>query len=162
MSLIAHLTIHFISGIIAGLIVWRVWKNFYLSSFFSIIGAVLIDLDHFIDYFIAFGWNFRFEYFIRGYQFLENGKIYVIFHGWEYVVLLIVLVAILKNRAVKAAILALALGLFFHVGADVLLNDIPIRSYSIIYRVKNNFNIQKLVEKGHYERYLERKNIIKL
>lgn len=158
MSLIAHLAIHFISGLIAGFIVWRIWKKPVLSYLFAILGSVFVDLDHLIDYFVAFGWNFKLDYFLWGYQFLESGKIYVLFHGWEYVVILIVLVVILKSKIVKSIILALALGLLFHISEDVLLNNMPIKSYSIIYRVKNNFKIQKLVDRDHYERYLGRKS----
>lgn len=158
MSLIAHLAVHFVSGLIVGFIVWRIWKKPVLSYLFAILGSVLVDLDHLIDYAIAFGLNFKLEYFLKGYQFLENGKIYVLFHGWEYVIILVVLAVILKSKIVKSAILALALGLFFHISVDVFINVIPIRSYSIIYRVKNNFKIQKLVSSDHYEKYLVRKS----
>lgn len=162
MSLMAHLAIHFISGLIVGFIVWRIWKKPVLSYLFAILGSVFVDLDHLIDYFIAFGWNFKLEYFLKGYQFLENGKIYVLFHGWEYVVILAVLVVILKSKTAKSVVLALALGLFLHISVDVVLNDMPIKSYSIIYRVKNDFKIQELVDRDHYERYLGRKNTTKL
>lgn len=161
MSLIAHLSIHFLSGLIAGFIIWRIWKKPVLSYLFAILGSVFVDLDHLIDYFIAFDWNFKLEYFLKGYQFLENGKIYVLFHGWEYVVILIVLAVILKSKVAKSIVLALALGLFFHVSEDVFLNNIPAKSYSVVYRVKNNFSIQKLVDGEHYERYLGRKDSTK-
>lgn len=157
MSLIAHLAIHFISGLIAGFIVWRIWKKPVLSYLLAILSSVFVDLDHLIDYFIAFGWNFKLDYFLRGYQFLENGKIYVLFHGWEYVAILVVLVVVLKSKTAKSVILALALGLFFHISADVFLNDIPVKSYSIVYRIRNNFEIQRLVDSEHYQRYLTRK-----
>lgn len=161
MSLVAHLSIHLLSGLIAGFLVWRIWKKPVLSYLFSIIGGVLVDLDHLIDYYIAFGWNFKISYFLKGYQFLENERIYVLFHGWEYVVILAILLIITTNKTSKSIILALTLGLLLHLSADVMLNNIPIRSYSLVYRIKNKFSIQKLVDKEHYNKYLINKSTIK-
>lgn len=161
MSLIAHLSIHLFSGLIVGFLVWRIWKKPVLSYLFAIIGGVLVDLDHLIDYYIAFGWNFKISYFLRGYQFLENERIYVLFHGWEYVVILAILLIITTNKTSKSIILALTLGLLLHLSADVMLNNIPIRSYSLVYRIKNKFSIQKLVDKEHYNKYLINKSTIK-
>jgi len=121
----------------------------------------LIDLDHLIDYFLAFGPDFRLDYFASGYQFLKSGKIYVLFHGVEYVIIALILAALLKNKACKSAFLAVALGLFFHLSADSVANDIPAKSYSLIYRIENRFELEKLVSREHYEKHLIIKETVK-
>lgn len=124
-------------------------------------GGVLIDLDHFIDYFLAFGFTFNLNYFIHGYQFLKSDKIYILFHGWEYVILLLTVSWLIKsNIKIKAAVLALALGMFFHLGIDAVTNEgAQFRTYSIIYRAKNNFDLQPLVTPEHYQDHQIRKKI---
>ncbi|PIR73431.1 MAG: hypothetical protein COU40_02455, partial [Candidatus Moranbacteria bacterium CG10_big_fil_rev_8_21_14_0_10_35_21] len=111
MSLFLHLTLHVLSGLLAGYFVWKYYKKPTLTFGFSFLGAVLIDLDHFIDYFLAFGFNFKLDYFTHGYQFLKSDKIYVLFHGWEYVIIFLILgLFIFKSKTAKTVIFALAFG----------------------------------------------------
>lgn len=162
MLLFLHLTLHILTGVIAGYIVWMVWKNPLPVFSMAFIGGVLIDLDHFIDYFLAFGWQFRLEYFLKGYQFLASDKIYIFFHGWEYVILLSAVAWLVKgNVKIKAAVLALALGMFFHLSIDVFTNEgAQLKTYSIIYRAKNNFDLKALVTQEHYQDHQIRKKLI--
>ncbi len=112
-----------------------------LGLFFGFIGGFLIDLDHFIDYYLAFGLNWNWRYFEKGYSFLKLDKIYVLFHGWEYVIILVLLVFLFRNKCLKMIFLSLALGVFFHLVTDVIIDDVPIRSYSLNYRIKHEFKI---------------------
>lgn len=166
-DLFLHLSLHILTGILAGYLVWRIWGKPELSFIFGIAGAFFVDLDHLIDYFLAFGWNFsaswRIGYFINGYQFLKSDKVYVLFHGWEYVIILLILaIWVLKNKTAKTVFLALALGLFFHLSIDSLTNEgAKISTYSIINRAKNNFELKELVTPEHYQDHQERKKLIK-
>lgn len=163
MNLFLHLSAHVLTGVVAGYIVWRVWKNPFLAFLPSFAGGVLIDLDHFIDYFLAFGWQFRLEYFIKGYQFLASDKIYILFHGWEYAVLLAAIAWFIKfNIKLKAAVVALAFGMFFHLSIDAIANEgAQLKTYSIIYRAKNNFDLRQLVTPKHYQDHQIRKKLLK-
>lgn len=150
MPLSLHLSIHVFLALLAGFIVWRIWKKPLISFFFALVSGVAVDFDHFIDYFLAFGWNFRLDYFKEGYQFLKSDKLYIFAHGWEYAIILVILVFLTRNYAWKSLCLGLALGLFFHLSADVLIDQMPIISYSILYRAKNNFALEKLVYPEHW------------
>jgi hypothetical protein len=136
MSLASHLLFHVFTALIAGYIVWRFWRHPLLSFGIAFVGAVLIDLDHLIDYYIAFGSHFDMLSFIHGEQFAKNDKIYVLFHGWEYVILLIAVSWLIKsNIKLKVAVLALALGAFFHLLIDVNVNHgMTVQGYSVVYR----------------------------
>lgn len=161
LSLPIHLSIHIFFGFLAGLIVWLIWRKPRAAFFSGFVGGFLIDLDHFIDYYLAFGLKWNWQYFKWGYEFLKSGKIYVLFHAWEYVIILVLLLFLFKNRHARTIILALALGIFFHLVTDVVLDDMPVRSYSLNYRIKNDFAISKIVKEEVYARHLKRKMWVK-
>jgi len=145
MNLFFHLTIHVLLALLAGFIVWRLWQEPIAAFLSAVLGGVLIDLDHLAEYFWLLGFNFKLDDFVLGIQYTSNNKFYLLFHGWEYVMIIVFLAAIIKNHTVKSACLALALGMFFHLSIDVMVNHIPAKSYSIIYRVKNDFVLERLV-----------------
>lgn len=163
MDLVFHLSLHVLTALIAGYIVWRFWRMSTLSFISAFFGAVLIDLDHVIDYFFAFGLSFDLFSFVQGNQFAKNDKIYVLFHGWEYVILLAIVAWLIKrNIKLKVTIVALTLGAFFHLLIDTSINDgMTLRGYSVIYRSANKYEMEKIVTTEHYSEHLLNKNIRK-
>lgn len=158
MSLFFHLLIHFSLSLIAGIIVWMIWRKPIEAFLAALCGGFLIDIDHLIDYFLAFGLDFRLDYFFEGYQFLKSDKIFVLFHAWEYGIILGVSILFFKNVRIKSVILGLALGLSIHLLSDSLFNELPLKSYSISYRIANGFSIENLVTEEHYQIHKEQKN----
>lgn len=152
MPLYLHLLIHLFFALLAGFFVWEKWRKPAISFLAAFAGGFLVDLDHLIDYFLHFGFDFRLDYFFGNRHFIESGKNYIFFHGWEYAVILLIFALILKSKTIKSLLLALALGMFFHLSADVYLNRMPFLSYSIIYRATNNFTADWVI---HPERYRE-------
>lgn len=157
MSLFLHLLIHLTLSLLAGLLSWRIQGKSWASLAAALFTGFFIDLDHIIDYFLAFGFNFNLEYFIHGYQFLKTDKIYVLLHGWEYVIALTGCAFVAKTAKFKGILLGAALGMLVHLSADVVLNRIPFSSYSIIYRVKSDFSLENLVSAEHYQKHLKEK-----
>ena len=157
MNLFLHLLIHFFFSLLAGFLVFRIWKKPLASFASAIFGGVLVDSDHLIDYLLAFGYHFRLDYFTQGYQFLKSDKIYILFHAWEYVAVLLLIALLVKNKTARSIALGLGIGLFFHLSTDVVIDAVPIRTYSIIYRAENNFEIQKMAYPEHWERHLRKK-----
>ncbi|MBP9697583.1 MAG: hypothetical protein KBD65_00075 [Candidatus Moranbacteria bacterium] len=160
MSLVLHLSLHVLTALIAGYIIWRFW-HFPTSSFFAaFVGAVLIDLDHLIDYFLAFGFHFSLPSFLQGEQFAQSDKIYVLFHGWEYVILLLGIAWFVESSGkLKTIILALALGIFFHILVDVNVNSgMTFRSYSVVYRSLQHYDMETIVTPAHYQEHLSQKS----
>lgn len=157
LSLPVHLSIHVLLSLLAGVIVWRIWRKPLLAVIFGFMGGFLVDLDHFIDYYLAFGGKWNWRYFEGGYQFLKSGKVHILFHAWEYVIIFLLLVFLFRNKYGKTIFLSLALGLFFHLATDVIIDDTPIKSYSIIYRIDHNFDIEHISSPTNYEKYLKKK-----
>jgi len=165
MNLFLHILIHILLGFLAGIISWQIYKKdlhahwqVFLVFFSALASGVAVDLDHFIDYFLAFGFQFNFDYFLSGYQFLKSDKIYIFFHAWEYVVIFVILAVILRKILAKAIFFSLALGLFFHLSADCLLNEgMRQQAYSMVYRIKNNFDVESLVTVEHWQEHIKLK-----
>lgn len=161
MSLLLHLFIHFASSLVAGFLAW-----FFLGEpLFALLGAILggffIDIDHLIDYFLAFGAKFKMKHFLKGDQFLKSDKIYVLFHGWEYgILLLIVSLGAQLQAPAGVFIFALGLGGLFHLVADTAINHgMSFKAYSIVYRAVNSFKIQNIVTPEHYQEHIQRKQM---
>jgi len=150
MGLLLHELIHLTSSLLAAFFVCRLFNKckLYIAIISSIIAGFLIDFDHLVDYFFAFGIHFNLNYFLKGYQFLKSDRMYIPFHSWELVILLLILFLVLsnfKNRVVlKTILLSFCVALFFHLIADVWVNKIPTTSYFLIYRIKNNFDLKLL------------------
>ncbi len=158
MDLLFNELIHLLLSLLVGFIVWKIWGKPLASFLAALTAGFLVDTDHLIDYFLAFGLNFRLDYFLSGYHFLKSDKMYIIFHGWEYVIILLALVSIFRSKFLKSVFLALSLSLFFHLAFDSFSNEgLTPKSYSIIYRVENNFDLEKLVSKEHYQYHLRLK-----
>lgn len=159
MNLYLHILIHIVFALSAGLIVFLIWKRpgyAFFSAFFS---GVDVDFDHFIDYYLALGFHWNWEHFKVGYQFLKSDKLYIFFHGWEYIIVFLIAGFIFRAKPVKSVFFALALGLAFHLSADVVIDGLSPRSYSIIFRARNNFDIEKMVSEDHYQKHMKEKKI---
>ncbi len=161
MDLASHLLLHVFTALIAGYVIWRFWRRPLLSFGAAFFGAVLIDLDHLIDYSIAFGPHFDVFSFIHGEQFAKNDKIYVLFHGWEYVILLLAVAWLIKERTrLKVACVALSLGAFFHLMIDVNINQgMTVRGYSVAYRALQGYEMKKIVTPEQYKKHILKKQM---
>lgn len=159
MPLYLHLFIHLFFALLAGLIVWLIFrKNLVLALWGGILGGFLVDSDHIIDYFLAFPWNFRLDWFLKGYEFLKSDQIYLFLHAWEHIIVLIIIGILIGTKKLKVFVFSLALGLLFHLSGDVVMNEgLTAKSYSLIYRIKQNFQMEKLITPEHYRKDQEKK-----
>ncbi len=159
-----HELLHITASLGVGYVVWRRYGKLLYAMSAAIIGGVLIDLDHLFDYYTVFGFSWNLEYFIKGYNFLKNDKIYVLFHGYEYVIALLILFAFLSPayKKLRIALLAFILAFFFHLIIDTVTNDITLKAYFIGERMRNNFQIEKLISPEGYKEHLERKKNLNL
>lgn len=161
MHLFFHLAIHFTASILAGILVWWGYgEGYFLTAVLAgILGGFLIDLDHIIDYYLAFGWKFKLSYFLKGYQFLKSDKIYIFFHGWEYVALLSIGIFLFTFPFwLEIAILSISLGAFFHLVADAMINHgMTFQGYSLFYRARRRFEAEKILTSQHYQEHSSEK-----
>lgn len=151
-----HLMIHFTLAYLVGLAVGIRFKKVGIGIVAGILGGFLIDLDHLLEYFLFYGWHFNFQYFIEGREFVLSNQIHLWFHAWEYVPIVLLLAFVVRRRQAFAAFLvALAFGGFVHLASDCLINNYPIRNYSLLYRYRVDFSASALLSPEQYQRYLE-------
>jgi len=154
-----HIYLHFLIAVLLGYGTGRYFKQPWLCLIVALLGGFLIDLDHVLEYFLIFGPHFNFHYFIQGREFLVSGKIYLLLHAWEWVLLLGVLAWLLRRQKKAAAIIiTLALAMGIHLVSDCLINQYPPQFYSLIYRASQNFSAEKLLSPEQYEKNLKLKN----
>jgi hypothetical protein len=119
------------------------WFFYYFTerwtwAVITVFGGILIDIDHFIDYFLHFGWKFNLEDFFESRQ-LASGKVFLFFHSWE-LVLLIWTLSVLFSWMIP-----LAAGMTLHLLIDCLYSHRrDILFLSLIYRWRNRFRTDKL------------------
>jgi hypothetical protein len=142
MKPIYHLAV---STVISGILytIFRSW-GLVIASFIS---GIFLDLDHIIDYFIINGIHFNLKEFSNFFKKKKYWKvaskywrINLIFHGWEWLVILSILAGITNWNPVVTGIL---IGAGHHIILDVF-NNKPnswqqtFFSYSLLWRWKNS------------------------
>jgi hypothetical protein len=137
-KVLIHLFHHFILGLAVGLFNWWLMKSFWLGILGMMVN-IFIDLDHLIEY-LVFSRRFRLREFLSGAHFEEKKKIFVVFHGWEYVILCFIL-WILTTRSV---FLVLGIAIGTHLLFDQLTYELSPWTYFVTYRLKNKFAIKKI------------------
>jgi len=124
-----------VSTVISG-ILFAIFKSFGLSAASFFVG-IFIDLDHIVDYFFETGLGFNKKEFFSFFYEEKHKKIVLIFHGWEF---LIILGAAAKLTDLNHWITGMLIGYGQHMLFDFYYNKTPFRSYSLIWRCKNRFN----------------------
>lgn len=82
---------HFTLSTIAGLAVGYFTQNYY-AIIFALLSGFFIDADHFIDYFSYTKFRrFSLREFKSSMYFEYAGKVYILFHGFEYSILFVIL-----------------------------------------------------------------------
>lgn len=137
--------IHFISALLGAVVFYSFTHNFS-QSIILIIVALAIDVDHLIDYFIYLrrsNKTFSFSYFLAGKYFHAQNRIYVFFHAWEWVVILL-----LYSLAGWGSIYgAIAAGLAIHYVVDTATNNVTVDTYLLSVRVIEKFRLDTIVTK---------------
>lgn len=137
---------HLFSGAVTGTVLLLTTSDEQLSIG-ALLGNVVCDTDHIIEYTKFCIDNKRrpsFHEFMSGEYFAEKKKICLIFHGWEYLLLLILIAKAGKNHGV----MGFTLGYAIHLILDTLGNDCTAKGYSIIYRKKAEWDIDRICIKA--------------
>ena len=108
--------------------------------------GILLDLDHLIDYVRDNGLNLNVRYF---FQYVNEGKyeqLYVLFHAYEYLLPLYLLIIISNYNPLVAAA---AIGFTQHLLFDQITNPVKPLAYFLTYRLKHSFSKQSLLKEEY-------------
>ncbi|MCG8431533.1 MAG: hypothetical protein MJA29_10225 [Candidatus Omnitrophica bacterium] len=115
-----------------------------------VLGGILIDVDHFIDYALVFKSKFHLRKFLLS-DYLKSGKIYIILHSWE----LIILLGAVSLLTDSYGLFLLSLSMAMHLGIDSIQRMNPLL-YFLVVRILRRFDASVLVPEYGDEYYAER------
>lgn len=134
-----HEFVHFLLCLTIGFCFSLKYKNFKLLIFSFLIGF-FIDIDHIFDYLYWAGWHFNLKDFFNPSLYVYGtNKVFVLLHGWEYLPIIYLLTKKI-NRKMPGITYILLMSYFFHLFIDQITSAGNIFSYSIIFRILNNFS----------------------
>lgn len=144
MSLIWHELLHLVIGIIIGYFLYKKYGNWRLIIL-SILISLFLDIDHYFDFLLANNFSdWRLLEFLKTDYFHSSKKVYVLFHGWEYVILLLIIGLKCKIKKWKSCILTISFVMFGHLLLDQFSYSATLFAYSLIWRIINDFNLNRL------------------
>jgi hypothetical protein len=103
--------------------------------------AVLVDGDHWIDYWRETGLNFDLARFLPWFEQRGPRRIWLGLHGWEWAAALL---AACIGAGLPAWVWALSAGLFTHLILDQRYNELKPLSYFFFWRWRLGFSIAPL------------------
>lgn len=134
------------STIISG-ILYAIFKSWGLAVA-SFISGIFVDLDHIVDYWIEHGLRLDLKQFFNYFDeknFKNRKKLFFIFHGWEWLIALL-MIAMLTDWDLRVT--GLLAGYGQHIILDEIYNSSQYRlrpyvlGYSLLWRWKNGFEFK--------------------
>lgn len=122
------------------------WLKSFWGAFACLLSGVFIDIDHHLDYYIAkkkFPWTYR--ELVNHCEKNQTGKLYLIFHSYELLMILWIIVFVYKLDTVY---LSIAIGLSIHLLCDQFSNKMKPLAYFTFYRMCHRFNKEKMKYPG--------------
>ncbi|SER54796.1 hypothetical protein SAMN04487884_10722 [Butyrivibrio fibrisolvens] len=137
---------HIISGIILGTGAYIVTKDITLAGA-SALSAFMCDMDHLLEY-GAYCLQYKvkpsIKEFFSGSYFATKDKIVIVFHGYEYLFIMLIIAAMTRSSIA----IGMVMGYTLHMILDTIGNDCTFLGYCISYRIKVRFELNKICVKG--------------
>ena len=134
---------HVIVSVGLGGLFWARSRDFR-TLLISLIFGVLVDIDHLVDYFYAErSFRFNLRAFLSSRSWARSGRVFVLFHGFEYLPFVFLFWQGMRGR--KWAIAATS-AMSVHLLADHVLNDLKPLGYFITYRLAHRFRASELID----------------
>lgn len=138
-----------VSLILAGGIFY--FTNSVPAAIWSFVAGFWIDIDHFFDFWLyKKKITFDIEFFHPYHK--KFGRVYLIFHSWE--LLLLLMVWFYFNQSVVG--LGIILGMTIHMMMDFFYNPVRPLGFFLMFRIANSFKSKLIFTPDYYTR-LERK-----
>ncbi|MFH1478744.1 MAG: PilZ domain-containing protein [Candidatus Omnitrophota bacterium] len=121
--------------------------------------SILIDIDHYIDYIREYGLSIDPKKIYRSFTnspFKNFKKITLIFHSYEILILLCLAISVFNLNIVWRYA---ATGLMLHLFIDQMTNSVSHLSYFLLFRISNQFNVNKIfVKDKERDMYIDKGN----
>ncbi len=101
-----------------------------------LVGGILVDLDHLLDYVLEFGFRLDADLFFRSFAEDKYKKIFILLHAWELTLALIVVARLCDWNGL---LVGAAVGHGCHMALDQMYNKPVALGYSLVYRMAKRF-----------------------
>lgn len=102
----------------------------------SFIAGVVIDADHFLDFFLNHPFTLKFSRIYDAFEKQDLSRLYLVLHSYE---ILVILWLSIYAFSMSASWIALAIGLTQHIIFDIFTNPIRVNGYFFTYRLCKGF-----------------------
>ncbi|MHB8620241.1 MAG: hypothetical protein ACYDAG_11855 [Chloroflexota bacterium] len=120
------------------------WTRDIRTVAVSLVFGVLIDIDHLFDYFYAERKpRFSPREFLRTRYWRKSGRLFLLFHGFEYLPLVYLVWQSMRGRRWA---LAATSAMSIHLLADHLVNGLRPLGYFVSYRAAHRFRAAELLD----------------
>ncbi|HSX40000.1 MAG TPA: hypothetical protein VLF68_00095 [Candidatus Saccharimonadales bacterium] len=145
METLIDVAAHIIISLAAAYLLWftigkQKKKTLVPALIVALIFGLFIDVDHLVDYFVAYGFHISLSDFWLTNMFRINQKMFVPFHAFEYTAILAIVAYMVRNKTKKLYFAVAAVTMFLHLWTDIFLFSVPIQLYFITYRILTNFH----------------------
>ena len=123
------------------LVFYLVFKSL-AGALVCFVAGILVDVDHYFDYVRDTGLNFNIKRFFRYTYGLQYDQLFIVFHAYEYLVPLALILIISEYNLL---LVAASIGFTQHLLFDQFINPVKPLAYFISYRLKNGFSKQSLL-----------------
>lgn len=148
MAIAKHLLEHLgLTLLVAGFWVWQAGNWWLVLP--AILFGVLVDIDHWIDYFGFFGFKLNLKKFFNPATYIKPAKrVYILFHAWEYLLPLFFISRFLETKLLVPGLTGIITSAYLtHLVFDTIIITQSPKSYSLIYRRLNQFKLEAFNEK---------------
>lgn len=136
-ELLVHEVLHLIIGTLLGFTLFKITRKKEVILW-VILASLLIDIDHLVDYFLAYGFSFNLSVVSSGEYFDLNKKAILPFHSWE-VALISVSLGFIKSIRYRIIFLSIGVGMLGHLLVDQVTNAPPRDFFFILVRITHDF-----------------------
>lgn len=141
MWLLNHEIFHFLISSLVAIFAYYRYRNFRAVLLAYLVG-MFADIDHLFDYFIYEGISLlKIQQFLNAEYFCSSGHLYLFFHAWEWLILLLFLS---RYRIFRPWVYVVFLALAGHLLLDQISNNMAANGYFILIRALNGFNINQV------------------
>jgi len=148
MKFFTHMLIHFLLATIACYAVYFLFRD-PRAVVICFAAAILCDLDHIFEFWAAYGFTlnpikfWKVTLSKRNY-FKETGKVHLFFHGWEYIIIVMIAGAVTSKYNLAVSF---SLGYGLHLLWDQVNFGKHALSYSLLFRLQQDFDLEKIIQK---------------
>lgn len=145
MSFWQHETLHILVTLIVAIFAYWRYRKISLVIIVCLVGLCL-DIDHVFDYLLA---HANLKQLATGEYFTTSGKVYVLLHAWEWLIIwwgfiLFILPAIDKKPIHYDLAIVVTLAYLGHMLIDQFSYQTQPETYFITFRILYNFNLKEI------------------